>query len=369
MQAPSPESNVSAAEVPDLPPPEEGFWNRYSPHHEFPLSTVSAVAVCALGLGLFLVIYVLGWARRDEAHRPVDMDAVEIAGGGGEGGLGLGSGLAGPAKAAQREDVDNTSQTPPTEKTPPTKVQAFKNPVAKPLDLPKAEPTDKATPADLAIFAEVKATAEEEVRKAMEPPTPKGPPSKGGGGPGDGREPGKDKGRGGGKGGGIGSKVGPGEGDSPTGEVLTKRRKRELRWKIDFSGSGEEHLRKLRALGVTLAFPTRRPGIFLVLDRDALAQSPPRGKLSNLFQLKDKVKWFNVSPQSLQQLAAVLRLSEVPRYAAIFLPDAVEDEMIRLEHDFQGLNEEQIARTDFEIRRRDGGGYGPVVVNQFRRGP
>jgi hypothetical protein len=51
----------------------------------------------------------------------------------------------------------------------------------------------------------------------------------------------------------------------------------------------------------------------------------------------------------------------------IFLPPGVEKEMIGLEHDYKGLEENQIELTEFEIQRRDDGRFGPVVVRQVPR--
>src|SRR5262245_52595677 len=44
-----------------LTPPEERFWQRYSPHYEFPISSVSSLAIHVLiGLTLFLAVMVFG---------------------------------------------------------------------------------------------------------------------------------------------------------------------------------------------------------------------------------------------------------------------------------------------------------------------
>ena len=175
------------------------------------------------------------------------------------------------------------------------------------------------------------------------------------------KNPGRGGGTGGGVGTGIGKKTGPGGGTADKGVLRTKRQRREYRWKIDFSGTGEQHLEKLRALGITLAVPTHQRGIFLLMD---LSRTPPTGRPDNLGQFADQIKWFNTSAPSLRELARALRLREAPNFVVIFLPEAMEEEMIRLEHDYKGLEENQIERTDFEIRRRDDGTLGPVVVAQ-----
>jgi hypothetical protein len=161
----------------------------------------------------------------------------------------------------------------------------------------------------------------------------------------------------------VGGFKGPGGGQSLTGQVLSRQQKREMRWRIDFSGSPQEHLVKLRALEVTLALPTRQPGAYLLVD---LTRMPPAAKRDDLAQQRNKIKWFNSSPPSLQGLARALNLGEVPPYAVIFLPAKMEAEMQQLEHDYGGLEEHQIELTEFEIQRHDGR-YRPVVVSQRKR--
>src|SRR5260370_2313172 len=85
------------------PPPEEVFWQRYSPHHECLLSCVSSITLHALVVGLLILIAVVAfWARNSEAspHRPANMDVVQLEGGG-DGGLEGGGAEPGPLQAKQ----------------------------------------------------------------------------------------------------------------------------------------------------------------------------------------------------------------------------------------------------------------------------
>jgi hypothetical protein len=344
-------------------PPEEAFWQRYSPHHEFPLSTVTTAAVCGLGVGLVaLAVVLVGLSRHDERRKPAEMDVVEIAGGGGTEGPGTkGAGL----DASGKEKAENV----PTQQTHPKapkedKVASLKNPVKTPvLKLPQdTRPEPKDNSSNEAIFNQLSeeakkldAKARQDVERAMQAAGPKGI-----------KEPGVGGGSGGGTGKGVGTKKGPGSGTGNTGRVLSKRQRRELRWRIDFSGTGEEHLDKLKALHITLAIATGVPYRFLVVD---LTHSPLAGKMTDLSRQKDKIKWFNTRPESLRALALALQkhglpLRSVPPYVVIFLPPAMEHEMIQLEHDFKGLEEDQIELTEFEIQRRPDGSFGPVVVAQ-----
>src|SRR5262245_33626219 len=66
-------------------PPEEKFWQRYSPHHEAPLSGASSffLHIGALGLGLLIVLYGKHLAESNKSI-PVDAVAFGSAGGGGD---------------------------------------------------------------------------------------------------------------------------------------------------------------------------------------------------------------------------------------------------------------------------------------------
>ena len=69
-----------------LLPPEESFWQRYSPHYEFPLATVSAVTLFATALGLLFLIWILhGFYLEGEGDGPPRVDAVESPNPGGGG--------------------------------------------------------------------------------------------------------------------------------------------------------------------------------------------------------------------------------------------------------------------------------------------
>ena len=53
-------------------PPEERFWKRYSPHHEFTLSSASSAVVHLLALGI-LALGAHGFASW---ATPVEVDAI-----------------------------------------------------------------------------------------------------------------------------------------------------------------------------------------------------------------------------------------------------------------------------------------------------
>ncbi len=94
-------------------PAEEPFWNRYSPHHEFPLSTASSIALHVLAL---ILLIVAGWLVASMIDKSkLEVSTLEaFAGGGGN---------------RQGQD-DAPGDRPPT--TPPENVDERRNDTPKP---------------------------------------------------------------------------------------------------------------------------------------------------------------------------------------------------------------------------------------------
>src|SRR5439155_17557983 len=72
-------ANSKVKEKPSLIPPDERFWQRYSPHHEFPLSSATSGLVHLLVLG----ILVLGARALANLNLPLPVDTIEVGGGSG----------------------------------------------------------------------------------------------------------------------------------------------------------------------------------------------------------------------------------------------------------------------------------------------
>jgi hypothetical protein len=89
---------MSTAQAPQqspvpLAPPEEEFWERYSPHHEFPLSSVGSVALHIAGVVLFILALWLLSKLSFSDKTPVPMTVISLASDGtGEPGRGGGGG-------------------------------------------------------------------------------------------------------------------------------------------------------------------------------------------------------------------------------------------------------------------------------------
>ena len=81
---PSSNNSKRSPEKQPLIPPEERFWQRYSPHFEFPVSICSSAFLHTLGLGILAFVPFL-WALMglDRDAAPLPTDTIVIAGGGG----------------------------------------------------------------------------------------------------------------------------------------------------------------------------------------------------------------------------------------------------------------------------------------------
>ncbi|HJT75679.1 MAG TPA: hypothetical protein VJ739_00605, partial [Gemmataceae bacterium] len=127
----SPNNTPNATAAPRVPPDEQ-FWQRYSPHHEFPLSGVTSAALHVLVVALLLlaawVAYRLGWGQEKE---PLPVTAVRVEGGGGGNRQGVGDA---PGKGDTAAPVEDR-QVPPTDTPRPQPQVKLNN-----LDPGKADP-------------------------------------------------------------------------------------------------------------------------------------------------------------------------------------------------------------------------------------
>src|SRR5262245_10723392 len=88
-----------------LAPPEERFWRRYSPHHEFPLSSAVSIALHILAL---VLLGLLGWwVAHLATQKSTPLAEVPIALGpsGGDRQPGLGGNQAGTGGGQAIEDI------------------------------------------------------------------------------------------------------------------------------------------------------------------------------------------------------------------------------------------------------------------------
>jgi hypothetical protein len=330
----APTNNTPVKTPAPLVPPEERFWNHYSPHHEFPLSSVMSFSLyIVLAVAIALTIKLRDhWLRDAEA---LQVEAVALAAGGGSGGTG------GDGGDTPKEDLPaETEATLPKELEPKVKLADLPRPEVKPEIVQEFDPKDadvqryiEEKNLAVAAFGDLQKNARDQLMKGLGKP--------------------------GGAGNGTGNGVGNGTGDGPGGKILTDRQKRVLRWTMTFDTvSGDDYRRQLSALGAILGVPG--PENYTII-RD-LNRKPAVGKVEDLNQIK-RIFWIDNRPDSVGPLAQALGLTPVPDHVVAFFPQKLEDDLVRKERAFRGLKEEQIQETRFRVVRRNST-YEPVVVDQ-----
>lgn len=347
MAATAPTANSQAPGTPEkkpLLPPEERFWQRHSPHNEFPLSSVGSVTLYVLmGLMIWAGIKFLPSFSSD----PLSVGAIEfdpdVGGGGGDP-----SGVSGGTGDKLPENLGNPD---------PTQLAKEQNlPPLQPL-LPKAVDTDAIKDIVAAdetgdpilesgstALANLSDIRQDTAKLLMSNLRDKG---KGGTGTGGGQ--------GTGTGTGTGSAKGPGS-KAP----LSERQKRVLRWNMVFdTRNGEDYRRQLQALGAILAIPSP-DGQYLVI-RDL---RPPARPAAEDLQKLQRIFWVDSTPQSVHNLASALGLSGVPPHIVAFFPEELEGKLAAMEKSFaRGRPESEIKETRFRVMMR-AGKYEPVIVDQ-----
>lgn len=335
---------------PPLVPPDEKFWQRYSRHHEFPLSGVGSVVLHGLVIGVLALGYMLlTQARQGESHRPVSMDVVQL-----EGGTGLEGGSGGPATKASpnkegTEDVHGSQKPDPNNAELPKDNPKLPSIPEPPLILPQGP---SAFEIDVTSLKEMAREADRLVQEAMKREADRVATK---GSPGDGKNAG-------GGGAGQGSKSGPGAGSGGMGRKLTRAEVHARRWDFNLFGTPKEHADKLVAAGVILVVPSPR-GFLAVRD---LKRRPVQLVPQDMERYKDAVYWINNVPGSVAGLADELRLGFRPAFVVMLLPTSREQEIADAEAAYaaaRGRDLNSIQQTFFDFRFR-GGKFEPIVIDQ-----
>jgi len=325
-------------------PPAEEFWLRYSPHHEFPLSSITSVTlhilvVVLLVLGAWLAIK-LGFVH--EGGLPVDAILLERGGGGGsqngkEGATG--SGDLPPEVVADKADP-NKPVAPTLPDLPDTNVD--------PIRLPDFKDSDGKRVIDPGASNK----ALESLKNLNEDARTKIFGSVG------------DKG-GGGTGSGKGKATGSGTGDNKNGKKLSERQKRMLRWTMFFNTrDGNDYASQLDSLGAILAVPTNADSTEFLVIRDLKAR-PAQGKVEDPAALQ-RIYWIDDKPESVANLTRALEIKTKPKLIIAFFPTELETKLAQLESDYAGRKGDDIAETQFKVIRSTGG-YEVKVEQQLGR--
>jgi hypothetical protein len=320
-------------------PPEQAFWQRYSPNHEFPLSSATSITVHVLAI-VFMVMS--GWllARFGLGDKMLDLDTIVIAGGGGSR-EGEGTARGDQPPVSGQEDVEKQDPKPGAP-VPPT--EALKTPTLDPLNL-SPDDQDSARYINQASAA-VKGLAQlsEDSRKKIFNAIGPGK-GRGGSGSGGGKDTGKD--------------VGEGKFTGAGRNTFSPRQKRVLRWVMKFNTlNGNDYRKQLQGLGAILAFPQSEGGykVYRNLNR------PAKGEVEDLSTIK-RIFWVDEKPDSIASLSQAMGVEPPDGSIIAFFPPELEAKLLRLELAYRGLKEDEIKLTEFKIVAK-GGTYEPVVVKQ-----
>jgi hypothetical protein len=336
-----PSKSQSAAKLPV--PPDEQFWQRYSPHYEFPLSSVTSFAIHAIAL---ILLFFLGKYLFDTLNKPKSLGEIGVvveAGGGGGNPEGVGPGPGG--ELTEPAPAEDTGNKPPPEATPtkPDPKREILNPSVPLVVLPPESKDESVREliqnAGEAVHAQgrINKEAQEKLRRSI---------GYGQGGPGSGG--GKDRG----KDTGTGRAEGPGTGN--------ERYERTLRWVMVFDTySGDDYARQLAGLGAIIAIPRENNQYAMIHD---LNERPARPRLEDVEQIK-RIYWTDEKRESITPLCMTLGIRPIPDHIVAFFPESLERKLLKLEMDYKGLREDQIYETRFKIRKT-AGGYEPVVIDQ-----
>jgi len=329
---------------------QPSFWKRYSPHGECPISFVGSVLLHLLVPLAVVLLMVWGPGKDGENSKPPPMDVVEIEGeGGGLGGIGVGPGS---LDAGKPKRTEGASKITAQGSTLGSKIDEFKLKELPKIDLsmPAWEDSVEAKDGDILAYLERERSLAEKILASQSNDSPAKP-----------------GGAGGLKGPGLGAGKGPGKGTSSKGPVLTEQQRHSLRWKIYASYSGEEHLKKLQALKMTLVIPlASQPGRALKYD---LSKSTLQPQLFRFAPDEGKMCWINKNPTEMASLAKELKLPEVPICTIIYVPSALEADMARRELAYDGRLEHEIEETSWDVHKRKDGSYEttPYIVKQTLR--
>lgn len=323
---------MTATAEPHSPlPPEEKFWQRYSPHHEAPVSGVTSTVLHAIALALLLLIFwVSSIVKFEDDPSPLPISVAQLAPGVG-GGKGKGPGeLGDDNKVGERGDDDRRAGILPPGKLPP-------------LSAPKADSVVREFGGDESIQKWTRfpnsaflpyTNQGDEIRSALREATRGG--GRGGSGGGDGV--------------GVGPRTGPGDKLTPEHERI----KRALRWNITFNtSSGIDYKNQLAGLGAFVAIPIDGKPDRFHLIRDLNDQKAAREEsIAGL----DRIFWIDDKPASVASLLSVL--PGVPRSSEFFafLPQSLEKKLYELEMDYLTRrlgrsDENDIHETHFEVVR------------------
>ena len=319
------------------------FWRRYTPYGELPVSAAASISFHAF----VILLFALGLTSLSNRNpRPPAVDCVAISGGDGDSaapgfgddGLppGVGSGTGGDSGPALTQTTPDSNDAP----------LATTNATQLDTDIAaeKAEEADLSSSVPGVSGAEIAERASGALKQIKERQA-RALGGSGGGPGGTGRGSGGDGTGGGGKGG-------------AGGNAQSGRAARQSRWVLRFNThSAADYLAQMRGLNAAIAFPAEG-GKLLYLD---LTKDPPAQSTRDINEIS-RICWYDEDPSSVRRLTDYLRLRPSSTLLT-YLPQQLEERLLKLELAYRGLPEERIKSTQFEVVRT-GGGYDVQVVSQ-----
>jgi hypothetical protein len=315
----------AAPSEPQLKPPAERFWKKYSPHYEFPISTVATVAVHVAAIALIIYV-VTTLLQQQETVPPVPITGRELSldnpGDGGEAGGGRG-----------KDEANDERPREPQPQIPEVTLDKNKIDAAEWLDL-KDDPDAVKAIAKRPDFQRLNAL-NEEMKKAIArsfKPT----------------------------GNGNGAGTGPDSDKAGKGGANTSGR-RSVRWTIIFdTNDGRKYLRQLTTFKATILIPEppdwKKNRVFEDLTKPNPGRPQGNDVLPTLYFVPVLSDPGSGVPSVLSaRVAGALGLDYVPPYFMVFFPKAVEDEMAAKETGCRNLREDDIEETKFHVIERNGG--------------
>ncbi|HZU38138.1 MAG TPA: hypothetical protein VFA18_19605 [Gemmataceae bacterium] len=315
-------------------PPDERFWVRYSPHHEFRLSTLASLLLHLIvyGTAAFLISTVVlakdktgsvrikvvkltetgdgGAINSDAGHPLVQQKRTELGG-------------AAVVQGATRPVVPNDPRVPQPRLREPE------------VNFPHARYVPNAAGNQIAQFEAIGRQRQPRNRGTSLGQTAHGPADGGSGGQG---VPGNKK-------------------PSPQDQRLLRR---VIKYDI---GDGNLYRQELAGLGITLATPEKdaKGKTVYRVYRD-LNHIPPKGRIEKPEAVR-RTFWEDTNPETVRLLARALHIRPPSEFIA-FLPPELEEDMLKKELAFKHVTDEkQIKKTVFAVVPTRGG-YKVIVESQ-----
>ncbi len=339
-----------------LTPPDERFWQRYSPHAEFPLSSAGSLVLHLLLFGLLALAAWLGVALFGQTNRQLPVEAVRVVAGGGGNRNGQDDGPNSGAPVEAGQPNENEANAPPD--APPPKIEVDPAAPQKPKFEEQSGRRIQASDTASNTFENLRKS----VGRIRSPSSQ--PSGRGQGG----------SGSGGGQGSGEGTGIGSGKGNGPPAN-LTQREKRALRWSLLFNTiDSADYVAQLQGLGAVLAFPVRESGGDFEY-RTVRNLTPGRAKLLNedIRNIQAMVRWIDDKPRNAIGVMTVLglpmpKISQDKLHFFACMPERLEQKLLELELAYlkkqnPGRSEDDIFETKFKIKVRNGK-YQPEVYEQ-----